>query len=171
MKSAGLALLIASAAALHAAEPSTADSLIRLQGRVMVRGTANFVANARIVVAKVGGPVEDYRATLSDSRGWFTVGDLPAGSYRVHADAQGYLRSEYGRPPVASAGTPIVLIEGGTPPEVTIWMTPTGVIAGRVTDRGRPAPNVYVRALKPTYRDGQRSLSVEEYAITDEHGD
>ena len=137
----------------------------------MVRGTANFVPNARIVVAKVGGAVEDYRATLSDSRGWFVVSDLTAGSYRVHADAPGYLRSEYGKPPVAPAGTPIVLIEVGTPPEATIWMTPTGVIAGRVTDRGRPAPNVYVRALKPTYRDGQRFLSVAEYAITDDRGD
>jgi hypothetical protein len=171
MKCAGFVLLIASVVTLRPAEPVPANSLIRLQGRVMVRGTANAVPNARIVVAKVGGAVEDYRATLSDSRGWFTISDLAPGSYRVYADAQGYLRSEYGKPPVAPAGTPIVLTEGGTPPDATIWMTPTGVITGRVTDRGRPAPNVYVRALRPRYLDGQRYLNVAEYAITDDRGE
>lgn len=170
MRGAGIALLLLSAAALQAEGQATASSRVTLQGRVIVRGTGHPVANARLVAAKVGGALEDYRTTTSDTSGRFVISDLAPGSYRVHGDAAGYLRSEHGRTPVAPAGTPITLTDRAAP-EVVVMMTPTGVIAGRVTDRGRPAQNVWVRALKPTYRDGQRFLSVEEYAATDDRGD
>jgi hypothetical protein len=51
-------------------------------------------------------------------------------------------------------------------------MTPTGAIAGRVFDeRGRPVRNAWVRAIKPRYTDGERSLSVAEWAETDDRGE
>ena len=170
MRRAGIALLLLSAVALQAEGQATASSRVTLQGRVIVRGTGHPIANARLVAAKVGGALEDYRTTTSDSSGRFVIPDLAPGSYRVHADAAGYLRSEHGRTPVAPAGTPITLTDRAAP-EVVVMMTPTGVIAGRVNDRGRPARNVWVRALKPSYRDGQRFLNVEEYALTDDRGD
>src|SRR5688572_17057930 len=171
MRGAGLALLVLTAVALQAEGLAQAPVRVLLQGRVIERGSGNPIANARLVAAKVGGTVEDYRTATSDSSGRFVVRDLTPGSYRVHADAAGYLRSEHGRTPVAPAGTPLVLTERGAAPEALVMLTPTGVIAGRVTDRGRPARNVWVRALKATYRDGQRFLSVEEYGVTDDRGE
>jgi hypothetical protein len=50
-------------------------------------------------------------------------------------------------------------------------MTPPGVITGRVFDRGKPAMRVFVRALRPRYSDGQRSLSVAASAETDDRGE
>ena len=76
-----------------------------------------------------------------------------------------------GRRPAGTSGISIVLGEGQTSPDIVISMTPTGAIAGRVLDRGRPVRNAWVRALKARYFDGERSLSVVEWAKTDDRGE
>ncbi len=50
-------------------------------------------------------------------------------------------------------------------------MTPTGVIAGHVSLRDEPLSHAIVRALKAGYVDGERQLSVAEWAETDDRGE
>ena len=154
-------------AVLQAAQPRPAV----LQGRVVRLGPGTPVAHARVIAAKVGGSQADYRTMVADQAGRFAFRDLSPGTYRAYATREGYLQGEYGRRPAGTSGLSIVLGEGQTSPDIVISMTPTGAIAGRVLDRGRPIRNAWVRALKPRYFDGERSLSVVEWAKTDDRGE
>ena len=142
-----------------------------LQGHVVRAGSSAPVAHARIVVAKVGGTQRDYRTASSDASGRFTVANLSPGTYRVYATREGYRPGEYGRRGVGATGVPIVLAEDQTSPDLEIVMTPTGAIAGRVTEGARPLRNAWVRALKARYSDGSRTLSIVEWAQTDDRGE
>jgi hypothetical protein len=54
---------------------------------------------------------------------------------------------------------------------VVITLTPTGAIAGRVTDGSRAAPLVWVRALKVEFFDGRRSFGISAWTQTDDRGE
>jgi hypothetical protein len=161
------ALLVLSCLAVQASQPRPAV----LQGKVVRLGTGTPVAHARVVAAKVGGTQADYRTAVADQAGRFAFRGLSPGTYRAYATREGYLQGEYGRRPAGTSGISIVLGEEQTSPDILISMTPTGAIAGRVTDRGRPLRNAWVRALKARYFDGVRSLGVVEWAKTDDRGE
>lgn len=162
------AILVAvSCLVLQASQPRPAV----LQGHVVRQGPGTPVAHARVVAAKVGGSQGDYRTMVADEKGRFAFPDLTSGTYRVYASGDGYIRGEYGRRAVGGAGVPVVLGDGQTSPDIVVSMMPTGVIAGRVLDRGRPVRNAVVRALKPRYFDGERSLLSEAWAETDDRGE
>jgi 5-hydroxyisourate hydrolase-like protein (transthyretin family) len=148
-----------------------APARLTLQGRVVKQGTSDPVVRARIVLAKVGGELSDYRTVTADDGGKFAFRDLSAGTYRVYAEREGYLQSEYGQRTTGATGTPIVLTEGQVVPEIVIPLVPPGVIAGRVMDRGKPARNVWVRVLKAAYRDGQRNFNMIDYGATNDLGE
>jgi hypothetical protein len=64
-----------------------------------------------------------------------------------------------------------VVVQGQTPPAALVTLTATGVIAGRVLDDSGPIRNVLVRALRVTYRDGERYTEQATYARTDDRGE
>src|SRR5262245_29067773 len=134
------------AAALFAVQ-TPAQTPASVQGRALRAGDSAPVAHARIVLAKVGGPIEGYRTAVSDDGGVFAFQDLLPGTYRLYAERDGYLQAEYQKTAVSTAGTRVTLAAGQTMSGVIVSMTPTAVIAGRVFDRGRPVPRVTVRAL------------------------
>jgi hypothetical protein len=142
-----------------------------LHGRVVRTGSDTPIAHARILAARVGGALADYRTTSTDAGGRFTIRDLAPGTYRVYAERSGYPRTEYGRQPAGSAGTPITLAAGQSSHELVIALMPPGVIAGIVLDDNRPARNVWVRALKSAYVDGERRFNIVEYAQSDDRGE
>jgi hypothetical protein len=142
-----------------------------LVGTVVRRDKNTPIAGARIVAARVGGPVAEYRTATTDDAGRFGWRDLAAGSYRVYAEHENYLRAEYGGRLVSAAGVPVSVLDGQTGPPIVIAMTPPGVIAGRVLDRGRPARRIVVRALRTYFNDGLRGLSVAAWAQTDDRGE
>ena len=146
------------------------------QGKASLQGTVVSVAgnapvsNANVVVARVGGALTDYRAVETDSGGKFTVRDLVPGSYRIYVERDGFLRGEHGSRFSGSAGTPVSVVDGQVAAPVVITLTPTGAIAGRVTDGSRAASLVWVRALKAEFFDGQRSFRISTWAQTDDLG-
>jgi hypothetical protein len=129
------------------------------------------VAHARIVLAKVGGTLADYRTTVADANGAFELPGLGPGTYRIHATRDGYLPAEFGRRASGQSGVPVEIYEGQVPSDVEIVMTPTGVITGHVSLRDEPLSHTIVRALKAAYVDGERQLSVAEWAETDDRGE
>ena len=76
-----------------------------LSGRVEALGTNAPVPYAEIVLAPVGGTVDGYRTTTADVVGRFTFRNVPPGSFRVHAERQGYLRGEAGSRTAGIVGT------------------------------------------------------------------
>jgi protocatechuate 3,4-dioxygenase beta subunit len=159
-----LALLLGLAVAQSAAFETSVN------GRVVERGSGAGVPYANVVLAPIAGALDGYRTTVADADGRFSF-RAGAGSFRVHAERQGYLRGEFGSRTPGVAGTPLVIVQGQTPPPAVVTLTPTGVITGRVLDDSGPVRNVLVRALRVTYRDGERYLEMATYARTDDRGE
>ena len=156
---------------LAALLPAGSERAGVIEGSVVSSVGATPIAGAQIVVAKLGGQLTDYRTAETDNSGRFVARDLSAGSYRVYAERDGFFRGEHGRRLITGNGTPVTVTDGQQPAQVTISMTPPGVITGRVLDRGKPAQRVVVRALKPRYFDGQRTLQPFAWAETDDRGE
>jgi hypothetical protein len=142
-----------------------------LTGRVESLDTRAPVPYADVVLAPVGGSVDEYRTTRADAGGRFTFRNVPAGAFRVHAERQGYLRGEAGSRTAGIPGTPVTVIQGQTVPTVVITLTPTGVIAGRVVDGDGPVRGALVRALRVAYRDGERQTEMAAAATADDRGE
>ena len=142
-----------------------------LSGRVEALGTNAPVAYAEVVLAPVGGSVDGYRTTSADAAGRFTFRNVPAGSFRVHAERQGYLRGEAGSRTAGIVGTPVSVVPGQAPPPVVVTLTPTGVIAGRIVDADGPVRGALVRALRVVYRDGERLTEIAATGSADDRGE
>src|SRR6185503_1758214 len=97
---------------------------LTLEGQAVALGTNTPVPHARVVVAKVGGSVTDYRTGVADANGRFAFRDLNAGNYRVFTERQGYLRGEHGRRAASGNGTPVWLVEGQVT-RITVTLIPT----------------------------------------------
>ncbi|PYS19533.1 MAG: hypothetical protein DMG11_31620 [Acidobacteria bacterium] len=124
-------------------------SLVKLGTREPVRG--------RILLTKTDGSLNDSRTAVADDNGKFVIGNILPGNYRLFADGENYVRAEY--------GSAIALASGQEMRNVVVTMTPTGVTVGRVLNRpGDPLTNIYVRALKPAYRQGERSFTAVRQA-------
>ena len=109
-----------------------------LRGVVVRQGSTEPIARARVLVTKVDGGIADSRVAETDERGRFAFRGLAAGTYRLVAQHDAFVRPEAR---LATVG------EGQSPGDVMLPMVPTAAITGRVVDEyGDPAANVYVRA-------------------------
>jgi hypothetical protein len=148
-----------------------------LQGHTVRAGAGSPVPHARIVLARVGGSISDYRALVADANGRFTFTDVPPGTYRVHATHDGYLQAEFGRRPAGTSGVPIALAEGQRSPDLELVMTPAGVITGHVLRGAEPLRHAIVRAMKIGYIDGERTWAASDsstaiqWTLTDDRGE
>jgi hypothetical protein len=105
----------------------------------------------------------DYR-TITGSDGRFALQNVPPGHYKVAVSRAGYVRREY--------PSPITVGTGGRINDMRLTLVATGTIFGRVFDQnGRPIGNTTVTALKAAYRNGQRTLKVEQTAVTNDLGE
>ena len=98
------------------------------------------VAAARVLLARVDGPLTRSLTITAGADGRFTASAVPPGRYRIFADRDDYVRGEH---------RGVVAVKNGPPIEtLAIALTPTGVISGRVTnEHGEPASKIFVRAL------------------------
>lgn len=169
-------LFVATAVAAAQTPPQPAPAALvhtaSLSG-VVTRATQSgpAIGGARVVAARVGGPISEYRTAITSDAGRFAFSDLAAGSFRIFVEHENYLQTEFGSRVIGGAGTPIAVIDGQAAGPITIAMTPPGAIAGRVVDRGQPARLIWVRALKPSYFDGVRSFRIAAWAQTDDRGE
>jgi protocatechuate 3,4-dioxygenase beta subunit len=111
------------------------------------------------------------RTMTTDAQGGFEFTGLPAGSYRVMANAgqysAAYLSGAYGAkrsstPMVVDQGAPIELVDGQRFDKATIALQRGGVITGRVTDDNGDAlarVQVYTMFLMPGTSRPQRTGS------------
>jgi 5-hydroxyisourate hydrolase-like protein (transthyretin family) len=98
--------------------------------------------------------------------------DLEPGIYRIIADVNGYVPAELGQRGTLGMGTPVYVEAGQTLNALTIRMTRTGVVTGRIVDMaGVPAEQVPVEVFRVSYnRLGQRLMDVGAIAVTDDRG-
>ena len=102
----------------------------------------------------------------SDTDGRFTIKDVPPGQYTVHFEREGFfdLQARAGNPPK-------VTVQGQQTSNVTISLTPGGVVSGHIRDAsGEPQQNINVQILTMVYRNGYPILAPATQKLTDDHG-
>jgi hypothetical protein len=89
------------------------------------------------------------RQTTTDTNGHFSFERLPASTYEISVEKEGYLTPDLGAGWLASPGTTIQLEAGQQVGDLAIAMVQGGAIAGVVYDqKGQPATGRFVRALR-----------------------
>lgn len=145
------ALTICCAAGLLAQQPGSAD-LSRIEGRVANALTGQPVAEATVTLYRsVGGDAAS--ETTSDAAGRFIFDGIAPGTYRITAEAMGYLQPEY------SAGDALVLAPAQIVKDLQLKLTPQGEISGRVlADPDHPLAGVEVVALRSLQAGNARRM-------------
>lgn len=178
-----LTVLVLAALLVQAAAPAASTAMVA--GRVLNAGTSAPLPDAivelvplqRLPTAAAGLQFAVPRPVLpapvrSGSDGGFRIPDVPAGEYRLYATSvNGYVPFEYGQRSPEGSGLPLRLAAGQVMENVSLSLTRTGAISGRIVDAANdPAPFVSVLAFRVTYTaDGRRS-SVAQRALTDDKG-
>jgi hypothetical protein len=170
-------------------EPSAS---VDIHGTVLRAATGSPLGGARVILRPVA-PVEASSPTVSlnpsrflpgrvavdsvsatamtDSNGRFTFLGVPLGSYRVVAERNGFLPSEYGQRSPNGTGIPVLLV-GSKTVVLEIRLTEAGIIAGQVGDEfGEPMPDRRVTAYHYEYTDGRSMLTPSATTQTNDKGE
>jgi hypothetical protein len=136
--------------------------------RGVVTSAGQPVADARVMVS--GGQPGAPRTAVTDERGRFLVGSLPAGQYTLTVAKGGYVRVSWGQRRYRGNGRPLPLREGETH-DVSLELPRAGVITGTVVnERGEPVIGTAVQAIQFEVMSGQRTPRPAGGSSTDDRG-
>jgi len=111
-------------------------------------------------------------AATTDEEGRFIFPAARPGRYRLTASRSGFVSTEYGQQAPGLPGLPITVSAGATPADLEISMSRTASISGRITNSGGlPLPNTEVQALKISYQEGRRVLTVAQSVRANDLGE
>src|SRR5437667_4054405 len=98
-----------------------------IQGIVVRVGTNEPIAGARVTLSRSDAAASRSQAVTvaADAGGVFVFRELDAGSYRMEAASNGYVRQEYGQRIFNGQGTLIGLSPGQVLKDLTIRLTPS----------------------------------------------
>lgn len=144
---------------LFAAAVGTARSqspALLVQGVVVRDGSGEPISKARVELR--GGPVES-AATTTERDGRFYFPNLPPGAYEIFVQRDGFAPAQLGQKWPGGPGVALQLRPDRPVPELSIRMTPSAAISGRIADSsGQPLANAQVQALKSTFQGELRIL-------------
>jgi hypothetical protein len=110
--------------------------------------------------------------TTTSADGRFSFKDVNAASYRIMVVANGYARQEYGQRAINTQGRSFQLAAGENLRDLSIRLTPTGVVSGRISDdTGQPAVDVPVQLLRLAYNPQGKALQPAGAAIANDRGE
>lgn len=119
-----------------------------------------------------GGAFPRGHSGTSDNGGKFVINGVEPGRYRVTANRSGYANGEYGSPSPGRPGTILSLGRAQRMTDVTIKLTPHGVVTGRVVDRdGDPLTSVMVQLMRYRYVNGRKQLTPANGSSTNDLGE
>ena len=150
---------------------NAASDLIRLQEELAVTNAA--IANVGGGTAGGTAPVAaTSKVVTSAPDGRFVIREIPPGEYRLYATrSNGHIPGEYGQRTATGAGVPFTIASGQRMTGISLALTPTASITGRVVDAmGESSGYAHVQALKAVYRDGRRTLTVMQLVQADDRG-
>ena len=167
-----LALLLS--ASFAAAQSDANQKTIRVEGTVLSLN-GDLVRKATVRLQGIGGqpgqPPVSY-SDITDSTGKFVFDDVAPGRYTLSADKPGFAPGRYGARSNTSPGTQLTLTAGMEMKDLTITMTPQGVIAGKVMDKdGDPVVSAQVQTMRFTYASGRKQLQATGGATTNDLGE
>jgi hypothetical protein len=137
-------------------QPADANSLARVEGRVMNSATGEPLRKAEVLVH--GGAGGEYSAT-TDAAGHFAVERIAPGNYTITIQHQNFAPVNYGATRPGMLGTPVALAAGQSLSAIEVKLTPFGVISGKVVDEdGDPVSGVLITVMRWGYLRGARQL-------------
>ncbi len=97
----------------------------------------------------------------------------PGTTIGCRRSAPGYVPARYGARSATGAGLPLALAEGQVLKDLTITMTPQGIVSGKITDRNNdPIQGARVVAMTSGYSRGVRTLVLgSNNATTNDQGE
>ena len=141
-----------------------------ISGRVVAADDGRPIKRARVFASATEVP--GGRGVLTDDSGGFAFIELPAGRYTISASKPGFVSLSYGQRRPFQPGTPLQLADGQQMKGVDFQLPRGSVIGGRVLDQdGDVMPGVTIRALRYVYLQGNRRLTAEGSAQTDDRGE
>src|SRR5436309_10175032 len=139
--------------------PARPASPISVQGVVVTVGTGAPLAKVTVELRGDDANAPPLRV-LAGSDGRFAFRNLRPGRYQLTATRAGYVRS------------PMTVTVGQQLREIRVPMTPSATIFGRVTDdKGEAVAGVDVRAMRASYQEGRRTLTVARSVETNDLGE
>lgn len=167
----GLSLLLAQAATPG---PAPVQRTASISGRVIQSNTRSPVADAAIELVRTLPPSLSRISIRTDDDGSFVLRNVAPGDYRLYATSDnGFLPVEYGQKTSTGLGIPLTLAPDQNLTGVTLAMTATASISGRVTDGfGDPSVFTSILAFRIVYSaTGARKIEIVQSVLTDDHGD
>jgi hypothetical protein len=186
---ASLALLLWHITAISASQQAPKA---RIEGAVVRQGTGEPLPRARVTLSRSGRgaapavaaptapgargaitPPKPIAPVVTDDQGKFSFQDLDEGPYTLQVLDNGYVSLNYGQRYPGGPGAPITLKAGQELKDLTVNLTPTGNISGRIRDRSdQPLANVPVQLMRYSYdAQGQRSYQNVGSAKTNDRGE
>ncbi|MGM0576567.1 MAG: carboxypeptidase regulatory-like domain-containing protein [Myxococcota bacterium] len=135
-----------------------------LAGRVVARSSGDGVADATVRITCEER--ERSVAVRTDADGAFGIEEPIEGACEVRAEAEGWSVGGPGAP----RGREVEVRPGEPPPEVTLRLSRTGSVSGRVVRDGRGVEGVPLSVLQLRGPDGGEPFSTETDARTDAEG-
>ena len=150
-------------------EPLRIDPLTAsISGRITTADTGAPLRRAEVRAISDRGLI---RLATTDDQGRFTVRDLPAGTFSLHASKTGFVALYFGQRRPFERRATIPLTEGQKA-SADVGLPRAGAITGRIVDTtGEPVMGARVQALRRRMVDGVRGLqSVGIGDTTDDTG-
>ena len=166
--------------------PAPPQQPASIEGIVIKLGSGEPLADAKVQLDLVErlerrsepmqpptSPENFHRMARSDRNGRFVFQNVVPGDYRLIVTRDGgYVPAEYGQRSPTGQGISFEIAAGQKMTGIQLAMSPTGSITGRVYDRdGEPLGKAQVMALRPIYKDGQRTLTIVQSVESDDRGE
>jgi Carboxypeptidase regulatory-like domain len=158
------------AAFLAQQAPAPVAAAPRVEGRVINSTSGEGVPKATVILRAHDVEHGQSYADETDGNGNFSIGDVEPGEYAVIAERAGFVVQSSG-----ATGAPpphIKVAKDQQVKDVTIRLTPLGVITGRVLDSdGEPVRGARIFALRYAYSAGRKELRNVSQVQSGDHGD
>ncbi|HEY2384000.1 MAG TPA: carboxypeptidase regulatory-like domain-containing protein [Terriglobia bacterium] len=143
----------------------------QVEGFVKRAGTNEPVPRAIVELHRDSDDSIEYTVSSGDD-GKYAVRNVRPGKYRIVANKAGYVRAEYGQRAPGKGGTALEFAAGRNVAGLDLALTATAAISGRIYDvNGLPVVKATVRALKPSFQNGQRTFTPVQAALTNDLGE
>lgn len=110
--------------------------------------------------------------TMSQADGTFKIENIEPGNYHLSGERTGYLNTEYGAKSVGQRGTTITLRPAQQLTNISLALTPQGVINGKVVDQdGDPVNGAMVQLVVETWQRGKLRHMMQNGSSTNDLGE
>ncbi|HEY2382504.1 MAG TPA: carboxypeptidase-like regulatory domain-containing protein [Terriglobia bacterium] len=149
---------------VYRAQDASKKALTAAIDGVVTKTSGEPLPDAHVTVTPIPNGMPQMAITAAD--GHYSLSDLPPGQYLLKVERSLFVRDRRDTTPR------MVNLTAGEHLPVSVQLTPTAVVTGRILDEERqPLQGARVEAMRYRYRDGSRVLSVEGQAASDDRGE